>query len=580
MRSVRRSVEAGPIPTLEAASALVATTSRSARDHGDDGTSLDLAELLGSFLDAPFPVMRVLATAMLPMLDDELLAHRIRHQLERSRIPAAPDWLDDLGEPEPAGTLRIPDPLGDGENILVSVAWRGRRAGTVMIYIDHNMGTIVKDAFVVPEGLDGARALWAGVAGDEAVLEEIDPADAKARITEAIRACDLRDPPYETETWPAVRPLVEWWTSLLPDGGRGFERRAVPAHEIEAVAGQFARSPEARPLGLPLDQVMGLSVPLLWFASQSEPGDPLRWSPVSVEVALVDWVPTHVLLPADELPPLLDVLKALVRFAHRERGVAGENTDETLAAVDRWAPSMLGSAARLDLRELPDHLWDDLDDEDLDDDELDDDEDGPGAIPLLPSGEIDILTIIDQLERRLITSMGGAESAAALDRRPLPRHRIDRSIVPDDLVELVDDVVHRIDEVCTAELDDELTSICHHYVGALLDADPVVFRRSQRADLIAAGLVWAAVTLQHHVAGRPADPTVPTQKRLAAAMGVTAGSMSGRSGSIRRALERHTDLTRSGPWHSAKRCRWLDELDELELTRQRFLERLDDDPLT
>jgi hypothetical protein len=29
-------------------------------------------------------------------------------------------------------------------------------------------------------------------------------------------------PPCETDTWPPCRPLVEWMTSLLPDGGTGL----------------------------------------------------------------------------------------------------------------------------------------------------------------------------------------------------------------------------------------------------------------------------------------------------------------------------------------------------------------------
>ena len=585
VRSIRRSVEAGPIATLEAASSLLSATRsvptelRDPDEHAVD--PLDIAELLNSFLEAPFPVMRVMATAMLPMLDDELLAHRIRHQLDQARIPAAPVWLDDLAGPELTGTLRMPDPLGDGENLLISVAWPGRRAGTVMVYVDHNMGTIVKDAFVVPEGLEGARAMWTGLGGDEIRIEEIDPADAKARLIEAIRESDQLDPPYETDTWPGVRPLVEWWASLLPDGGEGFERRAVPAHEIEGIAERFARSDEARHLDLPSGAIETLAVPLLWFASQSEPGDPLRWSPVSVEMALVDWVPTHVLLPADEMDPLLDVLKALIRFAHRERNIAAEHTESTVIAVDRWAPSMMAGAAVLDLANLPDDVWDDEDDEDdWDDWDDDDDEEGLVGIPLLPTGEIDILRIIDQLEQRIVDALGGVEAAARNDRDPLPAHPVDRSLIPDDLVDLVDEVVRHIDEVCASDLDGETGAICRRYVEALLDADQAVFRRSQRSDLIAAGIVWATVTLHHHVNGRPTDPEIPTQKRLAAAMGVSAGSMSSRSTTIRRALDERTDLTRDGPWHSTKRRRWLDELDHLRQTRASLLDRLDElDPL-
>ena len=80
---------------------------------------------------------------------------------------------------------------------------------------------------------------------------------------------------------------------------------------------------------------------VLWFGSGYGGGDPLRWSPVSVEIFLVDWVPRKIVAPARELAPMPGVLRAFIRFAHDERGIRPTLTDETLAAVTEYAPEYL-----------------------------------------------------------------------------------------------------------------------------------------------------------------------------------------------------------------------------------------------
>jgi hypothetical protein len=592
VRTVRRAVEAGVVPTLEMASTFVeagtprpldsfpaaAGSSNASRTERTERT--DLAELLAAFLEAPFPVMRVLATAMLPMLDDDLLARRIGRQLEATRIPAAPVWLDDLADPEPAGTAMVIDPLGDGDNVLVSVSWRGRRHATAIVYIDHNVGTQVKDAFVVPGPLDATLELYRQLSDRDGVIEMVEPAAARARIAEAITVGEQSIPPFETETWPGVRPLVEWWISLLPAGGTGYEHREWSPPELDAVIDAFADSPFAAELSIPPETVRSLADPLVWFAAGSMPGDPLRWSPVSVEIALADVLPRKARLALDELRQLPDVLAAMVRYAHRERHVDARDTAETLGSIEQHTPEFLtaieeGPAdpvrnairnARIVAGLDPD--GDDWPDVDMADDTADDDlDDLDDVFPRRADGSIDYEALLDIAEHQLIDEIGGAEAVGELDDEPLADEPFDRGAVPGDLRDLVDDVVRRIDDVCAADLDGEMGTICRRYVAELVAHEPVVFRRSPRADLIAAGVVWAAVKLQLHELGRPLTDDVPTQKQLAETMGVAAGSMSGRAQTVGRALERATSVTTAGPWHSVRRSRWLEQLAQLARLR-------------
>ena len=96
---------------------------------------------------------------------------------------------------------------------------------TAVIYIDHNLGTVVKDAFLVPGSIGEVIERMREVANDPDVrLSDIGLADARARVTEAIEVGALMFPPFETETWPASRPLTEWLLRLLPEGGTGYVR--------------------------------------------------------------------------------------------------------------------------------------------------------------------------------------------------------------------------------------------------------------------------------------------------------------------------------------------------------------------
>ena len=41
---------------------------------------------------------------------------------------------------------------------------------------------------------------------------------------EAVEKGAITFPPFETDTWPASRPLTEWLLRFLPEGGTGYVR--------------------------------------------------------------------------------------------------------------------------------------------------------------------------------------------------------------------------------------------------------------------------------------------------------------------------------------------------------------------
>jgi hypothetical protein len=81
------------------------------------------------------------------------------------------------------------------------------------------------------------------------------------------------------------------------------------------------------------------------FACDYGAGDPLRWSPIAVEILLADWLPRKSILEPAEIAILPDILRRFVRFSARRKHLADELIAETLAAVDQFTPNFVEGMA-------------------------------------------------------------------------------------------------------------------------------------------------------------------------------------------------------------------------------------------
>lgn len=79
-----------------------------------------------------------------------------------------------------------------------------------MAYVDHNMGTIVKDCWIADVPIREALGRVDALGGDDTELREILLEDAAAKLRGAIATGDRFIDPVTTDTWPQVKPLVEW----------------------------------------------------------------------------------------------------------------------------------------------------------------------------------------------------------------------------------------------------------------------------------------------------------------------------------------------------------------------------------
>ena len=358
--------------------------------------------------------------------------------------------------------------LGDGDNIHVAVRFAGGAELTAVIYIDHNVGTLVKDAFVVPEAISELEAFMRSKIDDpDTVWRDLDLADARVRITEAIERSAMTVPPYETDTWPVCRPIVEWLTRRMPAGGVGYERPEWTERDQHELADRFFASR----FGAPLDDAdqRGLLESLIWFGTDYGPGDPLRWSPVAVEIILHDWIPRKLVADPPYLAKAPDLLRAFVRFCHAERGIRADLTDETIAAVDLYEPEY----QRTIRSPRPQ---------------------GPMALlAAIGAFDPDAEFAFDDgaLMRELLReTAGGEDSLKALDDDPLPEDEFDWAGIPDDVRDKVGEVLQLTDACCDQLLDVEYRTACRRLLARAAGGDPGVFRRRASTATAAAAICW------------------------------------------------------------------------------------------
>ena len=424
-------------------------------DNGDDvHEGLTAEALVTSFGSLDRRETSALLAVIAEITSDDLLRARARRALESRRHPL-PVWLTGLQDARPYRTIEMVHVLGDGDNVLIALRLVGGIELTFVVYIDHNVGTLVKDAFVVPETIDKLiRFMKAN--GDDVDTKwlDLDPPEARARITQAVAMAAMTYPPFVSDSWPMCRPLVEWVIRKLPEGGTGYRFREWSDDDLQAIADRFFSSP----FGADLDdaEARDLLDYLLWFGVEDGPADPLRWSAVAVELVLVDWIP-NVADPGDNLALLPEVLRAFIRFCHRERGIRRSLTDETLEAVDRWEPEY-----RRIMAELRSEF-----------DEIDPDE----WARIVRSG--------------LARVVGGEEALDVLLLDPLPDEAFAWDGIADDIHDLVADTLAGTDGWCDEVGDVEYRTACRRFLARAATRSPSLFRGGARLDSTAAAVAWA-----------------------------------------------------------------------------------------
>jgi len=315
--------------------------------------------------------------------------------------------------------------------------------------------------------------------------------------------------------------MLEWILKALPEGGQGYVRQEWTTDQRQELAWEFATSAPVKAMGIPLEKTMYIGERLVQFGCEMGNGDPLRWSPVSVEIVLVDWYPRNVFDPPELMQQVPDLVKAFVRFAHDRKHIPSNLTEETVDAVRRWTPAYLEEAMRPGrsprdtvARMIRVAAGVDADDETWEDDEH-----------LIDSVLAE--TALDEMEMKLLEEAGGPEAYAALNDDPLPDEPFDWSLVPDQWRQQTSVALERLDQMTTDLCDVETRTVARRVLASLA-ANGEVFKRPTDVDALAAGIIWRLCRMWQISITRLGFK-FQTQNELSALTGVKRGIISSRA---------------------------------------------------
>lgn len=463
-----------PAVLLEAVSGLLtATDPRQANPMTGEGPPIEQDTLLASFVDIDYAETTAALTVIQAFTADEAVAARIGAILSTRRQPM-PGWLTVLADVEIRRVMQMTHILGDGDDYFLAAQFPTGEELTALVYVDHNMGTLVKDAFVIPDRVERVLQAVEETQDDpDQTWDDFDPADARAIIEDAIAQGARTLPQPESESWPLCRPLVEWLVGKLPAGGSVPERPEWSDAQIDALHDDFFASPYGRDLDH--EDERALLDNITWFGTGYGPGDPLRWSPVNVEVLLADWMPRKIVADTAYLAKAPGLLRGFIRFCHDRKGIRADLTTETLDAVDQWEPEFQ-RVIRSSRPQGPAALLAGLLDEEYDD---------PGQ---------------EFMAAYLGATVGGLEVLRNLDDEPLPDEPFEWAGIPEDVRERVTEVLELCDRCADELFDVEHRTAFRRLLSRATVGDPSIFRRKGRADRAAAAICWTIAKANYTVA--------------------------------------------------------------------------------
>lgn len=476
MRELRTALRQDhPLPLLELVSGLMTSLDPRQR-HPDDGAprEMTIATLADSFAHVDIGETTAALHALVALTPDELLATRLRKELAVRRQPM-PEWLRDLAGVELTRVMRVSHVQGDGDDYMLGLRIPSGHELSLMVYVDHNMGQIVKDAVGAPRPFDDMLDTMAELIEDpDAELVDEDPARVRAVVTQAVDNAAATYPPYETDSWPHYRPIVEWVCRLLPEGGTVPSPREWAEEEREGLIAEFFASDHGKWIDGP--EAHEWAHDFIEYGNGWGSGDPLVWSPVRVEMLLLDWIPRKIIASLDHLALAPHVLRPFVRFCHERVGLRRELTEETVHAVDRFEPGYqhmirsVGSASWYlqDAKELVRREYPDI----------------------APHFEGDDATFSREVCQHLEAYVGGADALARLDATSLPDEELSWSGIPEDIHDRVAEVLRLCDAFADERLDQEHRTAMRRFISRAASKDPQVFRRTRKPEPSAAAVAY------------------------------------------------------------------------------------------
>ena len=462
-----------PLDLLATASGLLLVTQpQRTTPFSDEPPSVPFDEFVSTLLEHDDPATTALLGAFAALAEDEVSRRRCARAVAGRRWSTA-DWFAVLDQAQVARTTESTDVLGDGDNVYLEVTWPTGHAMTVVVYIDHNLGSLTKDVFALPLTVDELReTMRQHLAEVGLTFTDVDPAETRARIEDALRTYEMTWPQPESDSWPAAKPLLQWALTLLPEGAEWPGPKLWEEAEMDAVADAFLSSPYAAGLDREDEQLVESVV---WYGTGYGNADPYRWGVPRAEIFLADWAPRKIVAPYDTLRRMPAVLRAFILWAHEQTGIPPDRSDEVLDAIDDWEPVYLEAIADDDRPQGAQAILQAL----LgDDDELEDDSDWWDDYSA-------------RFREFAVEAVGDEETLELLDDEPLLDEPLDLTEVPEDIADRVRRVAELTDQVCDDFFGDvELRTACRRFLVDVAAGDPAIFRRRSKDNTAAAAICW------------------------------------------------------------------------------------------
>jgi hypothetical protein len=247
---------------------------------------------------------------------------------------ADPPWAATIGRVEIGACWRLADVFGDQASLL-SVFGYGRREHGLVALVDFNhLGGWVKDLFVTPEPAKVLRELHKAARSEPfAVLDQVDPAEARRLLEDGLAATDATWEPEVSDEFRQFRALALARCRAMPEPDRpGRPAPEIDDAERDAIVADFLASPYASQLS---EEAARYGTRLLVdFGADYDAGKPLRVSPAKIAGFLLDWVPAKVILDDADRDALPGVVSAWVHWAGERTGLPPAGVAELVRVAD------------------------------------------------------------------------------------------------------------------------------------------------------------------------------------------------------------------------------------------------------
>ena len=259
---------------------------------------------------------------------------KIVEQALGSAVDQFPGWLRGLGQVVATQAWVSVDELASTTAVGIGIRFVSGEEATLIGLINLDLGVVPLDVSVFSLPAGAAAQDWLR-RHERWTLSELALADARAQWQYALMLEQLHDT-EEFEDWRNLRPLIDWVLSLCPDEGGQFHSHGLPAVDVDHAVLDFLRSPDAADRDDDTDSIVRacLGARAVWH-------DPLRWSALAVELFLLRTVPRWHALGRTYLIKVPDVLAALIRHGHQQRGVDPQHTEAAMQAIDEHTPGYL-----------------------------------------------------------------------------------------------------------------------------------------------------------------------------------------------------------------------------------------------